>query len=1509
MKKYITIFLIMLCIKNTYGQQFPTFDWARVASEGYPAIPSVGTNYSSSVTIIKRDAVGNIYLVGGLNKAMKFANQDIYSQDYFGSIYGNYLMKLNPTGETILWVKTMVYGDISEIDLGNDGYIYIVGQGSGGGTLKYGDATQTGGISYPNVAGDALLYKINSSNGNMVWIKKANSANLGGANYKFIQTDNTAIYATDVLGPNANNSTTNRGYRIFKATKAGIDADPSLYINNKVWTLDKTWFRANVDPLFENHIFDMKLTNDKQSLWVYLKTGDVWIDDFSNQQFDTTEMIVIRLDNLNASTPTVGFMKRYPSLHCPDAGQLEIDSQGNILLTGYFGVSHIYNTPIVNGNGTVTFGGITYEFPVNSSKQFIAKLSPTGAETWIKFYDIQVPYQFRSLTTDISNNIYVAGGSIPSFPTIASFTSVNDPWWVMKLKPDGEQVYMWSNEEGGSNNSDPVLCATGTSDVTIGVNGGGGKYGTKEIVRYSSFVLTNLKHSGTTKPFEEFKRLKNINTGADVLSQYSSHPTKYTELGGNLVFFAWGGAALGNECHLWKTDGTENGTTSLAAMYYTGDPSPSQPYSGETAKSPTHIYFEGQSRNPTNNNYQKDIWKSDGTVAGTIKIKTFDLGTTTFPSGNANGLTPYDIRDIEYSNGIVFFTMTDATNSKIDLWKTDGTEPGTIRIYEGCQSQISSFNNYIYYFIKGIPDPNFGNVQFTLRRHNGTSGGFVKNLAQTNAANIPRFFGVVNNQLLFTADGTIVLNSNNVNSGMELWKTDGTGAGTVIVKDINPEVSNNFPPGPFSAGKNSISYANKDNSVNGVIKEPALEIRSIIHNNTLYFGADDGANGSEIWKSDGTEAGTVLIKDLVPGTYTDIYGQTYPNGSDPYSFYVFQNNLVFTGWATGTENIALYKTDGTNLGTSIIKNHVRHGISYNYNVPMSYAVLNNNLYFSGKEQPNSLIHPTYNEPFTGNFNELWVSDGSAEGTKQLKNLVKGWQVFNPMNLYAWNGSLYFTMYGGISPNIQVTHTEAEPWKFTPAACISPAPAGPLATVPTILASYPATIKSNGCLGIVKWYAAASGGLPIFTGDNYTTPLLNTTTTYYLSCTFNNCESQRSPATVTVNQPNCTTLPAVPSSAGGSVVNGNSITLSAIGCTEQTRWYGQASGGAILAQTPTYTTPVLTTPTTYYPVCFVLGCESQRTVLDNITITPSSGQALDFDGTDDVVTVPANAGFNAQNFTMEAWVRFDVNNRNQTIMHNDYRYFYYNYTQNGSSIKFGFADNGSPREAGFSFTPTTGNWYHLACTFNNTTKECSFYINGELQDIQNINFAPSQTNTGMKLGTAFSVSGSELDGRLEDARFWSIVRTETQIGASYNTELSGNESGLVFYYKFDGEATCDVQDCSPNQLHGTRSGATGTNNKPLFFNTSVALTDVNCGVSSACTLLNPCLSALGISSPNYTTETVIRQASAINGLLTATNQITNTAKIAYQSKAILLSTGFIAQPTSGGYFKAEIGGCN
>ena len=82
------------------------------------------------------------------------------------------------------------------------------------------------------------------------------------------------------------------------------------------------------------------------------------------------------------------------------------------------------------------------------------------------------------------------------------------------------------------------------------------------------------------------------------------------------------------------------------------------------------------------------------------------------------------------------------------------------------------------------------------------------------------------NHLYFSANDGI--------NGMELWKTDGTVSGTMMVKDLNPGATGSNPTG------------------------------LTVFNNVLYFAATD-ANGTELWKSDGTANGTVLFKDLVSG--------------------------------------------------------------------------------------------------------------------------------------------------------------------------------------------------------------------------------------------------------------------------------------------------------------------------------------------------------------------------------------------------------------------------------------------------------------------------------------------------------------------------------------------------------------------------------------------------------------------------------------------------------------------
>lgn len=119
--------------------------------------------------------------------------------------------------------------------------------------------------------------------------------------------------------------------------------------------------------------------------------------------------------------------------------------------------------------------------------------------------------------------------------------------------------------------------------------------------------------------------------------------------------------------------------------------------------------------------------------------------------------------------------------------------------------------------------------------------------------------------------------------GGELWKTDGTVAGTVLVKDISPESASSSPT--------SITNAN------GVV----------------FFTANDGIHGTELWKSDGTESGTVMIKDINPGSGSGV--QQYISSQ---ALANVKGTLYFIG-NDGVHGNEVWKSDGSYTGTEMIK--------------------------------------------------------------------------------------------------------------------------------------------------------------------------------------------------------------------------------------------------------------------------------------------------------------------------------------------------------------------------------------------------------------------------------------------------------------------------------------------------------------------------------------------------------------------------------------------------------------
>lgn len=166
------------------------------------------------------------------------------------------------------------------------------------------------------------------------------------------------------------------------------------------------------------------------------------------------------------------------------------------------------------------------------------------------------------------------------------------------------------------------------------------------------------------------------------------------------------------------------------------------------------------------------------------------------------------------------------------------------------------------------------------------------------------------------------------------------------------------------------------------------------YNGFVYFSADDGINGYELWKTDGTEAGTVMVKDINPGL----------PASTPQFFIEMGGYLFFTAYSAGNiTNRELWRTDGTEAGTIMVKDIYPGNSSSN---PVNLVKIGNAIYFSA------------NNPTSGQ--ELWKSDGTEAGTVLVKDIATGSGNGAPLNMKDIGGVLYFTA---------VTSTEGrEFWK-------------------------------------------------------------------------------------------------------------------------------------------------------------------------------------------------------------------------------------------------------------------------------------------------------------------------------------------------------------------------------------------------------------------------------------------------------------------------------------------------
>jgi ELWxxDGT repeat protein len=468
-----------------------------------------------------------------------------------------------------------------------------------------------------------------------------------------------------------------------------------------------------------------------------------------------------------------------------------------------------------------------------------------------------------------------------------------------------------------------------------------------------------------------------------------------TNVNGTLFFAAEGS----NGRALYKSDGTENGTVLVKDGF--GDPYDSAEALTYLTNVNGVLFFSGEDHRGA------ELWKSDGTTAGTVRVKDIN------PGGYSSGPT-----HLTAAGPLLYFTAYDDRGG-VELWKSDGTAAGTRRvkdIYPGANSAFYSEDFTEIAYVNGLVffTAEDGTTGYELWKSDGTAAGTrrVKDAIPGEEGAFPVFLRGVGQGLYFTAYDP--------EHGWELWKSDGTAAGTFMLKDIGPEPYNDD-------GEPEDTYPEHLVAVNG----------------TLFFTASTPTHGKELWKSDGTASGTVLVKDIKPGSRGSIgngdrneytYGTPAPfltpvngtlflvaeddksgfelwrsdgsapgtvnltdlhqlslDGFDATSSIAGKSNRVYFTATDGEHGTELWKSDGTAANTVLVKDIVAGDAG---STPAQLTLVNDVLFFTASDT----IHGR----------ELWRSDGTAGGTRLVRDIPEGADETDPNNLADVNGTLFFT---------------------------------------------------------------------------------------------------------------------------------------------------------------------------------------------------------------------------------------------------------------------------------------------------------------------------------------------------------------------------------------------------------------------------------------------------------------------------------------------------------------------
>ncbi len=378
----------------------------------------------------------------------------------------------------------------------------------------------------------------------------------------------------------------------------------------------------------------------------------------------------------------------------------------------------------------------------------------------------------------------------------------------------------------------------------------------------------------------------------------------------------------------------------------------------------------------------RELWKTDGSLAGTLRVRNIRPG----PMGSL----PRELTDV---GGTLYFTADDGSGRAI--WKSDGTAVGTVMVLQDPNAYLYDLHAFIdrLFYISST------GAGHELWKTNGNPGG--EQLVAPVAEGFPYI-----DALEAAGDNLYLMRSGSEEEDGQLWMTSGYLGGTRLLKTLADS--------PF-------------NPMTGV-------------GSRLFFRKGVGTTGhfptpTALWTSNGTPRSTRRVKDLVPDEWDYTYNVTDAGGtaflqtpgavwrsngfaggtqvvasdfggaSPSYrNVMTYVAGIVFFTVQDGSQQAYLWKSDLTGPGTQFVSDAEPFAC---LTLPFQEC--------PGRQSANSVgmggdLYYTSHGPGAGV--ELWRSDGTGPGTKQVLDIRPGWKSANPGSLTPIGNVLYFSANDG-----------------------------------------------------------------------------------------------------------------------------------------------------------------------------------------------------------------------------------------------------------------------------------------------------------------------------------------------------------------------------------------------------------------------------------------------------------------------------------------------------------------